>query len=717
MKKNIFFIAVMVLCTNSYSQIKVNNKPLLSIPCTIEQYISDTEAKREVELFTRPLSSPLFSSNELINPFGKTYYNTPTNCNARNTIGFHSKSFTAAAVWTMGALELGRGTGINHYNVSKNSWGNIPNIATDRIETIETVWGTHGFINEGEIVVAHNNPTDSSSRGLVINTRAIQGEGAWQESTLIGPEYLLSAKPTAPGVPTTAILWPAMATNGNTIHLVCVTAQWPQNAPFPANYEPNPDAPPYGYLGFPTLPLYYRSTDGGKTWEAPRTFREYGMTNFECFRVTADSYSIAVRGNHVVVIYNSKIGFINYMESKDGGDTWEKKTVYDNGMVFVQENELVEPRLVPTTSAVYIDENHRVHIVFSAQCYAKETGTYAPIDFWPHATIGMVYWNDTQPPINWQDIRGWRDEGKLTSWNWESYHGYIALPSVVGLNKFYRWSNVPNPPEYEPRQFHNHGWAIYPKILAKDSRIYVAYQSPLDYPLYFYSTEMPLFCRGIFITVSEDYGKTWNVQKNTSWISYHPELVWVDWSGYIWPTCDGEGNPIYEPNSMAINNLTENAFPSMSYNYKEDMFMLQWYFFSKYPAPNSCDVWNNVSITVFSITQNLTNIPAYKNIQEVYKGLWNKPEPELEFPQGIHDYQKASFNIYPNPTSGEFRILSSDIQVLDVGVFDVYGRKVLEQKETRSKQNEINIKHFPPGIYFVKIVTDKGIVTKKIIKY
>ncbi|MCL2312679.1 MAG: hypothetical protein FWC41_09400 [Firmicutes bacterium] len=50
------------------------------------------------------------------------------------------------------------------------------------------------------------------------------------------------------------------------------------------------------------------------------------MTNFECFRITADGYVLAARGNHVVLLYHNPHGFISYVESLDGGDTWEKKT-------------------------------------------------------------------------------------------------------------------------------------------------------------------------------------------------------------------------------------------------------------------------------------------------------------------------------------------------------------------------------------------------------
>jgi len=47
-------------------------------------------------------------------------------------------------------------------------------------------------------------------------------------------------------------------------------------------------------------------------------------------------------------------------------------------------------------------------------------------------------------------------------------------------------------------------------------------------------------------------------------------------------------------------------------------------------------------------------------------------------------------------------------------IFMVESRK---QKAEGRKQKEIDISHLHSGVYFVKIATDKGMVTKKIIKH
>jgi hypothetical protein len=77
----------------------------------------------------------------------------------------------------------------------------------------------------------------------------------------------------------------------------------------------------------------------------------------------------------------------------------------------------------------------------------------------------------------------------------------------------------------------------------------------------------------------------------------------------------------------------------------------------------------------------------------------------------------TAVSIFPNPTTGELRITNYELRIENIAVFDVYGRKLIEQKAESRKQNEIDISNLQTGVYFIKIITEKGIITKKIIKY
>ena len=74
--------------------------------------------------------------------------------------------------------------------------------------------------------------------------------------------------------------------------------------------------------------------------------------------------------------------------------------------------------------------------------------------------------------------------------------------------------------------------------------------------------------------------------------------------------------------------------------------------------------------------------------------------------------------VYPNPTTGELRITNYELQITNVEIFDVYGRQLSSHHLIVSSSHHlIIISHLQAGLYFVKITTEKGFITKKIIKY
>jgi len=80
-------------------------------------------------------------------------------------------------------------------------------------------------------------------------------------------------------------------------------------------------------------------------------------------------------------------------------------------------------------------------------------------------------------------------------------------------------------------------------------------------------------------------------------------------------------------------------------------------------------------------------------------------------------YTENRINIFPNPTNGELSVVSYQFPVERIDIFDVYGRKILTSfVSLMSLETTTNIAHLPAGIYFVKITTEAGIQTQKIIK-
>jgi hypothetical protein len=81
---------------------------------------------------------------------------------------------------------------------------------------------------------------------------------------------------------------------------------------------------------------------------------------------------------------------------------------------------------------------------------------------------------------------------------------------------------------------------------------------------------------------------------------------------------------------------------------------------------------------------------------------------------GITDYELAT-NLYPNPTAGQFTIHNSQFTIHNVNVYDVYG-KLLKTVEANANTVELDVRDFAAGMYFVRISTEKGVVTKSFVK-
>lgn len=89
---------------------------------------------------------------------------------------------------------------------------------------------------------------------------------------------------------------------------------------------------------------------------------------------------------------------------------------------------------------------------------------------------------------------------------------------------------------------------------------------------------------------------------------------------------------------------------------------------------------------------------------------------------GIDDYLMPIVNVFPNPakTSVTVECTMNDVRidVSNVEIYDVYGKLIATAGVTNNspQQTRIDVSGLANGIYFVRVATDKGIVTKRIVK-
>ena len=98
------------------------------------------------------------------------------------------------------------------------------------------------------------------------------------------------------------------------------------------------------------------------------------------------------------------------------------------------------------------------------------------------------------------------------------------------------------------------------------------------------------------------------------------------------------------------------------------------------------------------------------------RGLWVSPlvEPIL----GTTDRIRSSdVSVYPNPANETVTISFVEPLDAEIRVFDVSGKLVIYEADSAlSTDHSLNISHLNAGVYFIRINSEAGSVTKKLIK-
>lgn len=274
-----------------------------------------------------------------------------------------------SGAWTMGMADPGyadRGTGYNYSNGT--SWGAAP---TGRIETMKSGWpSVHPWMGNGELIIAHN-----STVNLVMNTRPVKGTGSWTQTL---------TTPAPAGV--TGLVWPRTITNGNNhqnIHVIVVTYPVANGGVV--------------YQGLDGALIYYRSLDGGATWDKNGIILP-GLTSADYLGFTGDSYSWAQpKGDTLAFVYGDDWSDTFLMQSFDNGNTWTKKIIVANAYK-MEPSGNVTPTFPSCdgTSACAIDKDGVVHVAFGRM---RSKGDADGRKYYP-GTDGLVYWNSTMPAID-----------------------------------------------------------------------------------------------------------------------------------------------------------------------------------------------------------------------------------------------------------------------------------------------------------------------------
>jgi ELWxxDGT repeat protein len=78
----------------------------------------------------------------------------------------------------------------------------------------------------------------------------------------------------------------------------------------------------------------------------------------------------------------------------------------------------------------------------------------------------------------------------------------------------------------------------------------------------------------------------------------------------------------------------------------------------------------------------------------------------------VENFISNSFKLFPNPAKNYFRLEKTNLEILNIKVFNILGSVV---KKYSSAQNKYDISSLPKGVFLLEITTDKGKGLKKLL--
>ena len=96
----------------------------------------------------------------------------------------------------------------------------------------------------------------------------------------------------------------------------------------------------------------------------------------------------------------------------------------------------------------------------------------------------------------------------------------------------------------------------------------------------------------------------------------------------------------------------------------------------------------------------------------IFDTILTPPTKNAMIYDNVKELNKKDFVIFPNPTSGHINIRSED-EILKATIYDLTGKNILEKAHINL--NYINVSQIPKGQYILELVSDKGVIRKKVL--
>ena len=311
---------------------------------------------------------------------GTTTYDLQSNGAVMDRIKRHNDG-TISVAWTRSSefnTSFGdRGTGYNFYD--GNSWLTQPTV---RLESSRCGWPSVLATGSGkEIAIAHN----TANSYFQMTYRDTIGTGTWTEQIVSSMD--------SNGI-YRDLVWNRSVvggTNNETIHMIGVTAPSGLSGTI--------------YNGLDGALLYYRSQDGGVTWD----IQDMQLPTIDTSMFTGfggDSYAIKAQGEVVCIASFGEWDDTFIMKSTDNGTTWTKtiiidfpvdKYVTDAGLDIDLDGIMDSLYTTDGYGSLLLDHNDMAHVFAGNMRVLDADLTDAASSYFP-GTNGLLYWNENVGP-------------------------------------------------------------------------------------------------------------------------------------------------------------------------------------------------------------------------------------------------------------------------------------------------------------------------------
>jgi hypothetical protein len=338
---------------------------------TIGLIASFTGIKAQTNFSISDYHSPTTKSGVVETVIGTTTFDYQSNSSNQDRVYLHSDG-TFSATWLYSNATSGfsdRGTGYNYFDGT--SWAPNP---TSRVENERIGFPAFTATASGKEFVVSHDAVDS----LLFARRNSKGTGQWQYSRI--PSAL-------PGLGI-GLMHPIITTggtNGETVHVFALS---------------NGD-----YNGFTeTAILYYRSLDGGLTWDK-QDVQIQGLNPSLYGFIPRNAYNVHANGNTVALAMFHSFGDLSVFKSTDNGNTWTISTVEDypvDGYVFDTgvgsdiNGDGTADQVHTTTGAgaILVDGSGLVHITYAKGLNEDVNLNNDATEFFYGGSDSIMYWNE-----------------------------------------------------------------------------------------------------------------------------------------------------------------------------------------------------------------------------------------------------------------------------------------------------------------------------------